>query len=165
MPFYERRKGSGYYKAAKQLIEAEGHCESILDIGCWDAPVVTWGTFDNRYTVDAKDRPIVPGVMAIVGYWPEARIDLPCDKVDVTVCLQTLEHIEDARSFAEAIFDVTRKVAIISVPWKWPAGTCKQHIHEPIDWRKLLEMTGRKYNSRIMVGGKRKRAVFSYRMD
>jgi len=165
MSFYEQRKGEEYYTVVKRLIDYEGPLDSIIDIGCWDSPVATWGEFNHRYTVDPRVRPVISGVTPIVAPWPDARSMLPCDKIDVTVCLQTLEHILYATEFADAMLDITRVVAIISVPWKWPKGACEYHVQDPVDEHVMRRITGRQHSELYIVGTKEKRAVFTYRMD
>jgi len=69
----------------------------------------------------------------------------PDRQYDLVLCLRTLqvlEHIPDPTAFARKLFECGR-VVIVSVPYRWEAGACGEHIHDPVDERKLREWTGR----------------------
>ncbi|MBC8869685.1 MAG: hypothetical protein H8E44_09725 [Planctomycetes bacterium] len=161
MTFYEGRENSAYYASVRRLLESLGPKESILDVGSWDSPVATWGDFRIRYTVDSRQRPSIPEVTKIVGPWPEAT-GLFQTPVSVVTCLQVLEHVDDVGAFANALFAMARECVIISVPYKWPSGTCKHHVHDPIDEAKLKWMTGKTPSERILTNGKLARMVAIY---
>lgn len=161
MTFYEGRKTCGYYRTVRRLLESLGPRESILDVGCWDSPVATWGDFRIRYAVDSQRRPGIAEVTKIVGTWPETA-ELFRRPVSVVTCLQVLEHVDDTRAFAKALFAVARECVIISVPYKWPVGECKHHVHDPIDEAKLEWMTGETPRERILTNGKLTRMVAIY---
>lgn len=162
MTFYERRRNCSYYRIVRLLLESLGPRESILDVGSWDSPVATWGDFRIRYTVDSRQRPSMPDVTKIVGTWPEAG-GLFQRPVSVVTCLQVLEHIHDARKFADALFRVACEYVVISVPYGWPAESCKYHVHDPIDEAKLEWMTGRTAEQTISADGRSARLVAVYR--
>ena len=63
-------------------------------------------------------------------------------RYDLVLCLQLLEHIDDAAAYARKLFECGSTV-IISVPYRWPATACSQHIHDPVDESKLKTWTGR----------------------
>jgi len=161
MTFYERRKTSAYYGIVRRRLESLGPRDSILDVGSWDSPVATWGDFRVRYTVDTRQRQSLPNVTKVVGTWPEVASFFQ-RPVSVVTCLQVLEHVDDPRAFAEALFAVAGDCVIISVPYKWPLGTCRQHLHDPIDEAKLNRMTGRTPRESARSNGKLARMVAIY---
>jgi hypothetical protein len=61
---------------------------------------------------------------------------------DLALCLQVLEHVQDAVSFAQKLFQIADRV-MITVPYKWRAGADKWHVQDPVDFNKLHSWTGR----------------------
>ena len=157
---YSQRVDLPYYRHVREILDSLGPLESILDVGCLDAPTVMWGDFRQRYTIDRLQRPVLAGVRAIVGSWPD---DWALGSVDVVTCLQTLEHVQRPVPFAAALFATARRAVIISVPYRWPAGRCKHHIQDPIDEAKLAEMTGRAPDRTIITDGDANRLIAVYR--
>lgn len=45
--------------------------------------------------------------------------------------------------FAQKLFTLGKTV-IISVPYKWPKGRCKEHVHDPVDENKLYNWVKKK---------------------
>jgi len=119
------------------LLDRFGPLESILDIGCADTPVATWGWFDHRYTVDVMERPPLDNVRAIVGSWPEVTKEPR--KWSVICCLQVLEHLP-ADVLRRAISAIMRRsqMFIVSVPYNWRPHACPDHLHDPITLDKFL---------------------------
>lgn len=161
MAFYHGRRNLEYYRVTRLWLESLGPRESILDVGSWDSPLATWGDFRLRYTVDARQRPDLPGVTKIVAEWPDAAAMFP-ERVSVVTCLQVLEHIREVRPFVDALFAVAGQYVVISVPDRWPAGMCRHHVHDPIDEAKLEWMTGRKPQETVRTGESRARIVSFY---
>ncbi len=149
MNYWESRQNRQYYSVVKQWVEQLGPCHSIVDIGCRDTPVVTWGTFQHRYSVDIKNRPKLPNVIQIIGSWPDCKEQLP--KCDVVLCLQVLEHLSDPIPFTEALFEHALKTVIISVPYKWSKGAESCHCQDPIDLAKIRSWTRRDASSMKIV--------------
>ena len=140
--YWEGRKDLNYYRAVRRILDELGPRESILDVGPMDTPVASWGQFDRRYTVGPDARKPIDGVTAIRGLWPDvaSEIWLP---VDVVTCLQVIEHLPETLPFAAALFIAASELAIISVPYQWPASACQYHVHDPIDEDKLTRLVGR----------------------
>lgn len=162
--FYPGRKNHKYYTQVKKWLESYGPRDSILDIGSADTPVASWGSFQHRYLMEANPKwlPDFPGVIAINGRWPEDAGLVP-DRVEVVTCLQVLEHVIDVQPFVDAIFAAATHRVILSVPYKWPAGTCDTHIHDPIDRDKLRAWTRRKpTRSQVVADSGRDRLVEEY---
>ena len=65
-------------------------------------------------------------------------------------CLQVLEHIPDPTAFARKLFECGQ-VVIVSVPYRWEAGACSEHIHDPVDERKLREWLGGDWAERTIL--------------
>jgi len=148
--FWRTRQQCEYYWVVKQMLEAMGPRESLLDIGCWDTPVVTWGEFAERYSVDPRERPELPGVHAVLGHWPECRDKLP-DSVNVVTCLQTIEHVHDVQTFVDAIFAIATETVVLSVPYRWSTDATPCHHHDPIDEAKLETWSKRKPRQNVFA--------------
>ena len=71
-------------------------------------------------------------------------------RYDLAICLQVLEHVPQVEAFARKLFDISSSV-LISVPYKWPKGNVKGHIHDPVDEAKLRSWTQRKPDYQIIV--------------
>jgi len=140
--YWEGRKDLNYYQSVRRILDELGPRESILDVGPMDTPVASWGQFDRRYTVGPDARKPIDGVTAIRGLWPDVvdEIRLP---VAVVTCLQVVEHLPETLSFSAALFGAASELVIISVPYRWPAGACEYHVHDPIDEAKLTRLVGR----------------------
>jgi hypothetical protein len=80
---------------------------------------------------------------------------MPSQVFDLVLCLQVLEHVPLAEAFARKLLDTGRTV-IISVPFRWPAGVCKPHVHDPVDREKLLGWTGRASITDVVVRDRRR---------
>lgn len=157
--YWRARSHLNYYAEVRTLIESITTGGSILDVGGYDTPVVTWGKFKRRYTVDAVLDPKFPGVRSYVEdflTWPAP------EKMDVVVCCQVLEHLADGTvdRFGKKLLGTGRNV-IVSVPYCWPKGGEPSHVQDPIDVHKLARMMGgrRPDRARIVADGKRRRIV------
>lgn len=160
MTYWADRCTLEYYDLVRRQLCAFGPLPSLLDIGCLDTPVATWGSFTNRYTIDPLDRPALPGVTKILGTWPAARPLLPLP-ISIICCLQTIEHVAAPRAFAQQLFPTASVAVILSVPWGWPAGQTPGHLHDPIDAATLLDWTNRQPDH-LQVVGRPPRAVATY---
>ena|SRR3972149_10383793 len=138
--YWEERKDLDYYRVVKNWLESLGEQASILDIGCGDCPVASWGAFAERTSLNLEPFPVISGVNCIVANW----FDFKSSNYSVITCLQVLEHLDDKRvtRFVSKIFDHC-DIAIISVPYKWKKGFCEHHLQDPIDMKKFIDMIGR----------------------
>lgn len=152
--YWANRGGLNYYATVRELLEKLSPGGSILDVGGWDTPVVTWGTFRRRYTCDLGHNPRFPGVVSHVGDFLSWR---PPELMDVVTCLQVLEHIPDgpAQRFGRKLLE-TGKTIIVSVPYLWPPGAEPDHVQDPVDLEKLERIMGErsKFSSVIPDGPK-----------
>jgi hypothetical protein len=149
--YWESRKSFGYYVLVKAWLEAistkletlsarTDARSSILDVGCLDTPTVTWGSFNERHTVDIEHDPQLPGVHSYVADFLTWQ---PPQHMTVVTCLQVLEHLPN-----EAVYEFGAKLraisdhTIVSVPYMWPAGGEPGHKQDPIDLLKLSQFMG-----------------------
>ena len=150
MSYWRDREKLMYYALVRRWLEELGPLESILDVGCFDTPVVTWGSFRQRFTVDPRSRPALIGVRQVVGSWPDCAGLVP--RCDVVTCLQVLEHLDEPGPFCAALFGHARHAVLLSVPWLWPAGMEPYHRQDPVDAEKLRGWTGREPDQQEVVG-------------
>lgn len=139
--YWDGRRELKYYETVRHLLERLGPSGSILDVGGWDTPVVTWGDFRRRYTCDLGHNPRFPGVVSHVGDFLTWR---PPELMDAVTCLQVLEHLPDgiAQRFGRRLL-VTGRTVIVSVPYLWPRDAEPDHVQDPIDLAKLERIMGR----------------------
>ncbi|MGH2961616.1 MAG: class I SAM-dependent methyltransferase [Solirubrobacterales bacterium] len=139
--YWATRRDFAYYREVVHL--ARGHAPAggaVLDVGANETEVLErldW--FGRRVAVDVREIPSRPGVEAIVADFEEFEPDAPFDLV---LCLQVLEHIPDPAPFARRLLDCAR-IAIVSVPYRWPGWVTDEHLHDPVDAAKLRRWTAR----------------------
>lgn len=147
--YWERRKDLLYYQVVRILAAglAEG-AESVLDVGSHGSPYLEW--FEDvpvRTSLDLVEPYRAEGITSIVtdylAWQPDRRYDL-------VLCLQVLEHVPDARSFARKLL-ASGRIVIISVPYRWRQGKSKNHVQDPVTMRKIQGWFGRKPNFAHLV--------------
>lgn len=147
--YWNRRKDLLYYQVVRILASglAEG-AESVLDVGSHGSPYLDW--FEDipvRTSLDLVEPYRAEGITSIVtdflAWQPDRRYDL-------VLCLQVLEHVTDARSFARKLL-ASGRVVIISVPYRWRAGSSKNHVQDPVTMQKIAGWFGRKPNYANLV--------------
>lgn len=155
--YWEERKNLNYYKLIRKIIESFSPGESIMDVGSYGTPIVTYGNFKKRISVDRINTNI-EGVDNIVGNW--LTMDAP--KVDLILCLQVLEHIpeEKVRPFARKLLKHGTN-AIISLPYMWPVNSCKYHVHDLIDLEKIEDWLGQKSLSHTIVSDRNVKRIIT----
>jgi len=137
--YYNTRKAYHYYKKVKEILNGI-HFTSIIDIGSRKSPVMEHlGSSIHKTMLDIKPMPPMPGVELITADFYKWT---PSKTYDVILCLQVLEHLSRPATFAKKLFQ-TGKHVIISVPYKWPKGSCKYHVQDPINEAKIHGWTGR----------------------
>lgn len=139
--YWEGRKDSVYLQAAKDLCAkylVEG--SSVLDVGSNRTPTLEWhrAKATRLVSVDLRNPYRAPGVESIAGNFFDFDDAKPFGLV---TCFQVLEHVPDAHAFAQKLL-ATGKTVVASVPYKWPKGTCKWHIHDPVDEVKMMGWFG-----------------------
>ncbi|MDG2341096.1 MAG: hypothetical protein P8L32_07875 [Paracoccaceae bacterium] len=147
--YWEKRMDMLYYQYVDYIIRTLGHdAQSIIDIGTAGCPYLEWFdwipekiSFDMAKPYESEN---VSGIQADF-------MDFDFDKkYDVLTCLQVLEHVPDVVPFARRLLEIANTV-IISVPYMWSETAVGDHIHDPIDRKKIRKWMGRKPNYGIVV--------------
>ena len=140
--YWQRRRRSIYLFAARQICANRcGKPKSVLDVGSNATPTLEWHrkTATRLVSVDLRRPYAADGVESLkcdfLKYEPDIRFDL-------VTCFQVLEHVPDPQAFATKLLELSG-IAVVSVPYKWPKGKCKYHLHDPVDARKMLKWFGR----------------------
>lgn len=137
--YWEKRKGLKYYK--KSLEYAKEYVpkgKTVLDVGSGGCEYIQWYNWiPEKWAIDLKKNPKIKGVKSKIGDYMEMEWKNPFDLV---ICLQVLEHHPDPKKFFKKLIEDGRYV-IISLPYKWRSEKEKEHIHDPIDEKKILEWT------------------------
>lgn len=121
---------------------------SVIDVGSNGCPHLDWFTSAvSRVSIDLEIPYRAGGVRSIVG---DFLTFTPDEHFDLCLCLQVLEHVPDAEPFARKLLKTARHV-IVSVPFKWPAGSCEWHIHDPVDEAKMRMWFGREPDQSIIA--------------
>jgi hypothetical protein len=131
--YWEERKNYRYYKEVTDLLDDLGYKDSIIDVGSYNTPVVTYGNFDKRYRIDKEKLDPIEGVIDIQKDWLD--VDL---SADVITCLQTLEHLDDdeIKPFCKKLKS-SAETLIVSVPYNWDEDRCEWHKQDPVDLKKV----------------------------
>ena len=154
-----------YYRYIDAIVRGIGaDATSLLDVGTWNARYLeAFDWIPRRVALDKRVVYSSENVEGITADFFEYQPDTPFDLV---TCFQVLEHVPNAKMFAQKLFQVGCNV-LISVPFKWKAGASKYHVHDPIDLNKLESWTERKPSYSIVVteifaGAKGKRLIAYY---
>lgn len=147
--YWLRRSDMMYYKYVDILVKAFAYdAKNIIDIGSANTQYIeSYYWIPDKYTLDIKNPYKSPHVTAIEEDFLNYHID---KKFDFVTCFQVLEHIPDAKRFAEKLFEVSDKV-LLSIPYMWPEDAEKEHINDPVDSEKLKSWTGREPSYSIIV--------------
>jgi SAM-dependent methyltransferase len=138
--YWESRRDFRYYRAVAEL--AHKHVPgggAALDVGAKEVELLReldW--FERRVALDVHY--VLPrrGVETVVADFLDFE---PRDRFDLVLCLQVLEHLERPEPFARKLL-ATGRIAIVSVPYKWPEWVCDTHVQDPVDETKLRGWTG-----------------------
>lgn len=147
--YWSKRSDLMYYQYVDFLVRAlAADAKSLIDVGSANAQYIeNFRWIPKRNTLDIAgpySSESVEGIeMNFFDFEPE-------EKYDFATCLQVLEHIPNAKAFAEKLFRTARRV-LISVPYLWKEGSCSVHVHDPVDMDKLLGWTGREPSYYIVV--------------
>ena len=127
--------------ALQELVRIlEPDAKSAIDVGARDTPIIEdFDWIEDRSTLDYSNPYSSERVKGI-------SVDFfkfePPKRYNLALCLQVLEHIHDATSFAQKLFQIADRV-LITVPFKWRAGANKWHVQDPVDFDKLHGWTDR----------------------
>lgn len=139
--YWDSRKHARYVVYVQKLVRVlEADAKSAIDVGARDTPIIEdFDWIEDRWTLDysnpySSDR--VKGISADFFKFDPPR------HYDLALCLQVLEHVQDAAGFAQKLFRIADRV-MITVPYRWRAGANKWHVQDPVDFDKLHSWTGR----------------------
>ena len=139
--YWARRVDMLYYQYVDYIVRTVGNdANSMIDIGTASCPYLEW--FDwipERVSFDMATPYQSENVTGVQGDFLTHEFDR---EYDVLTCLQVLEHVPDAQKFARKLLEVAKTV-VISVPYRWGENTVDDHIHDPIDRKKLRKWMGR----------------------
>lgn len=143
MSYWTERKTQVYYQHVYALASFIGRdAESVIDVGSNGCPYLDWfGWIPRRLSVDLRNPYRADHVEGIEADFLKFS---PAETFDLGLCLQVLEHIPDAETFAKKLQETAREL-IVSVPYKWPANHQPKigHIHDPVDEKKIGAWFGR----------------------
>jgi hypothetical protein len=162
--YWEARKDSIYLFAAQAICRKYGGRPlSVIDVGSNQTPTLEWhrSTATRLVSLDLNRPYFATGVESITRDFFEFD---PAERFDLATCFQVLEHVPHPTAFAQKLLQVSR-TTIVSVPYKWPAGMCKYHVHDPVDGKKMLEWFGRppSYSYLARELNKRERLIQVYK--
>jgi glycosyltransferase involved in cell wall biosynthesis len=134
--YWQNRKNSIYLAIARDICMEYGHsAKTVLDVGSNGTPTLEW--YRNRashlVSLDLRNPYVAEGVESLKANFLNYQ---PTQKFDLVTCFQVLEHVRDAKAFAKKLLAVGSTV-VVSVPYRWPAGSCNGHIHDPVDEEKM----------------------------
>lgn len=137
--YWEKRARAVYLQHVNALVHFLARdAKSIIDVGSNGCPYLEWFSWiPRKVSVDLHNpysSDTVQGVKADF-------FSFPAENFDFCTCLQVLEHIPDADLFARKLLATSAHV-LISVPYKWPSGKCKGHVHDPVDEEKVAAWFG-----------------------
>ena len=140
LSYWERRKDLVYLHVVRTLMDSLSvSASSAIDIGSNGCPYVTWlPDHISKASLDLRRPYIGNGVESIKADFIEWQAP---HRYDLVTCLQVLEHVPNVKQFCEKLLQISN-VLIVSVPYKWPKGKTKNHVHDPVDEKKMLQWFG-----------------------
>lgn len=134
--YWERRKNSVYLHVTQRVCaKFAPRPDSVLDVGSNGTPTLEWhrSSAARLVSLDLRRPYVADGVESITDNFLKYQ---PRERYDLVTCLQVLEHVPDASKFAQHLLSVG-KIVVVSVPYKWRKGLCKEHVHDPVDRFKM----------------------------
>lgn len=164
--YWDARKDSIYLFAARQICMKYGEKpKSVLDVGSNGTPTLEWHreSSERLVSLDLRNPYRAEGVESIKMNFFIYSVE---QKFDLVTCFQVLEHVPDPHLFAQKLLSVS-KILIVSVPYNWPKGSCKYHIHDPVTNLKMLEWFGKKPSFTYLARelGKQERLIHVYNTE
>ena len=141
--YWEDRKDAIYLYVAQQICKKYGNeSTSVIDVGSNGTPTLEWhrSNATRLVSLDLRRPYVEVGVESLTEDFFSYS---PSEQFDLATCFQVLEHVPDPKAFAQKLLQIG-EVVIVSVPYKWVAGKCKYHIHDPVDEEKMLNWFCRK---------------------
>jgi hypothetical protein len=139
--YWRSREHKVYLREVRALVGAVGKdAKSILDVGSNGCRYLDW--FDwipRRVSLDLSNPYRSETVASIRADFLTHSFE---ERFDVCLCLQVLEHVQDATAFARKLLTIASHV-IVSVPYRWSIEKCAEHVHDPVDETKVTAWFGR----------------------
>ena len=160
--YARKRRTLIYYRYVSTLVRGvASRATSIIDVGSgMTSCLEEFDWIPTRKTIDIRNPYTSQSVEGIRADFLEYE---PDEQYDLTLCLQVLEHVPRVEEFTGKLFEISHSV-LISVPYKWAKGSCRTHIHDPVDKEKLRSWTRKKPDYQIVVtepfGGSRLLAYY-----
>lgn len=109
--------GKGQRQRESSILSMAGSGDTAMDIGARNG-YFSLKLKQSYATVIALDlcQPVLPGCINVTG--DVQKLDFPDNSVDLVLCSEVLEHVPDIETAAREIARVTRRRAIIGVPYK-----------------------------------------------
>ncbi len=147
--YWNSRKDMLYYKVIADYVKVVGkNAETLIDIGSAQCRYLEWFDWiETKHSLDLRSpyqSEIVKGIKADFFNWE------PDLKYDLALCLQVLEHIDDPKPFCRKLLSICNHL-IISVPYKWKAGSVPSHVQDPVNRAKLNSWMGCKPDTSQIV--------------
>lgn len=142
--YWSTRQRLFYVQVAKEIsLRIASNANSVVDVGSKRTPILSWfPSVPVKVSVDLNQPYEADGVDSV-------RKDFlkwdPGVTFDVGLCFQVIEHVPDARAFARQMLELF-DVSIVSVPYLWREDRHKNHVHDPVERRKLESWFGREPN-------------------
>lgn len=139
--YWEKREDDIYLFATRQICKR--FCEKperVLDVGSNNTPILEWfrSSANTLVSLDISTPYQQSGITSLKADFLTYPIE---DSYDLVTCFQVLEHIPNARAFAQKLLSLA-PIVVVSVPYMWPQGACTEHVHDPVNEEKLLDWFG-----------------------
>lgn len=147
--YWTKRMNMMYYRYVDYMVRVlAADSKSMIDVGSSDVGLIeNFNWIPKRDALDIANPYHSENVRGI-------KRDLfdynPKEKYDFATCLQVLEHIPNAQKFANKLFQIADRV-LISVPYKWKENSEPEHVHDPVDLKKVNDWFGREPDYHIIV--------------
>lgn len=147
--YWLNRHDAIYIQYVDYMVRTIGKdAKSLIDVGSKKCGYMEWWEWiPRKVSIDLLNPYSSDKVLGIRGDFFTTPLAGP---YDICLCLQVLEHIEDARSFAQKLLETAPQL-IVSVPYKWKKGWVDFHPQDPVDEEKMFSWFDREPNWRWEV--------------
>jgi len=143
--YWTERKDHDLYRLTKCLaLSLFPHAKSVIDVGCYTSGLICELDWINRRVATDIDSSIVgnwKGVEGVEFITGDAFLINFQETFDLVICNQTIEHLEDPRSFCSKLLQLGRAL-IISTTYEVPHGLIPGHLQDPISFSKFKFFLG-----------------------
>lgn len=148
--YWAKRADAVYLRAVRGICDTiAGDAKTVLDVGSFGTPILEWRRRSalRLVSIDLRQPYVAEGVESITADFLDYT---PAEPFDLVTCLQVLEHVPDAATFARKLLAVGR-IVVVSVPYKWRQEACASHIHDPVDEHVMRSWFGRRPTSQYVA--------------